>query len=84
MSFKGAHGVTYDHAFWTLGGSSNNDSDKPGFMTEIATAAFGTHDIDVKYEVLNWSRVLRLTHKGRIDGALAANLWGWAILPLWF
>lgn len=51
----------------------DSDSEKPGFMVEIAKAAFALNNIGVKYEVLNWSRALRLTHKSRIDGALGAT-----------
>jgi len=44
-----------------------------GFMVEIARAAFKLSNIEIEYQTSNWSRVLKLTREGQIEGALGST-----------
>ena len=48
-------------------------SDKPGYLVEIARAAFAAHDIEVDYQLMPWKRVLVSLRAGEIDGAVGAG-----------
>ena len=49
------------------------DSDHPGYMVEIARAAFEPLGYRVVYRTITWSRALRMAAEGRIDGAIGAS-----------
>jgi polar amino acid transport system substrate-binding protein len=49
------------------------NTEKPGFMVEIATEVFKSKGHTVKYELLNWARALKETRKGRFDGIVGAS-----------
>ena len=48
-------------------------SDKPGYLIEIARAAFAAHDLEVDYQLMPWKRVLVSLRAGEIDGAAGAG-----------
>lgn len=48
-------------------------SDKPGYMIEIARAVFGRAGIEVDYQLMPWKRVLSSVRTGEIDGAAGAG-----------
>lgn len=48
------------------------DSDRPGFMVEIARAAFEPTGRRVEYRVLNWARAIQLGRQGDIHGIIGA------------
>jgi len=45
----------------------------PGFMIEIAKAAFKLSNIDVTYKPSNWSRTIKLVKDGKIDGGVGVT-----------
>lgn len=47
-------------------------SDKPGFMVEIATAAFARHNIIVEYISLPWTRAIESVREGKYSGIIGA------------
>src|SRR5690349_12435671 len=49
------------------------NSDKPGFMVEIAKEVFSSKGHTVKYELLNWARAIKATRIGRFDGIVGAS-----------
>jgi len=46
--------------------------DRPGYMVEIAKLIFGKQKIKVKYQIVNWSRAIYATRKGRYNGVIGA------------
>ena len=50
------------------------DSDRPGYMIEIARAIFEEAGHVVDYQTLNWSRSLAETRKGKYSGVIGATL----------
>ncbi|GGD59147.1 substrate-binding periplasmic protein [Lacimicrobium alkaliphilum] len=50
------------------------DSDKPGFMVEIARAVFAQKGIDVEYRLMPWSRAVQSTREGDFDAVIGATL----------
>lgn len=48
------------------------DSDRPGYMVEIAREAFAAQGITVRYEVVNWARAVIEARDGRYDGIIGA------------
>lgn len=49
------------------------DSDKPGYMVEIAQYAFKHTGNQVQYETLNWPRAILETKNGQHDGIIGAS-----------
>lgn len=49
------------------------DSDKPGYMIEIAQAIFAAHGQKVEYRVAPWPRAVANAVKGETDGAVGAT-----------
>jgi polar amino acid transport system substrate-binding protein len=50
------------------------DSDKPGFMVEIARKIFVRHGIEVDYRLMPWSRAVQSTREGEFDAVIGATL----------
>lgn len=50
-----------------------SDSDRPGYMIEIARVVFEEAGHVVDYQTLNWSRSLAETRKGRFSGVIGAT-----------
>ncbi len=48
------------------------DSDRPGYMIEIARAVFEKQGHAIDYDVTNWSRAIMLAEKGKIDAIVGA------------
>lgn len=48
-------------------------SDRPGYMVEIAKAAFEARGMRVDYRTLPWTRTLSEVREGRLDGAIGAT-----------
>lgn len=48
------------------------DSDKPGFMIEVAQQVFAEHGYTIDYKVMAWSRAIREAEVGNIDGIIGA------------
>lgn len=48
------------------------DTDRPGFMVEIAREVFAQHGIDVSYRVMPWSRAIAEARQGGVDGVIGA------------
>jgi polar amino acid transport system substrate-binding protein len=47
-------------------------SDRPGFMVEIARAAFARHGIDVDYVTVPWTRAIEDTRQNKYTGIIGA------------
>lgn len=47
-------------------------SDRPGYMVEVATAAFAKHGIKVEYSNLPWARAIEDTRAGKYTGIIGA------------
>ena len=50
------------------------NSEKPGYMVEIARAVFEPLGYEVVYEVQNWARSLLEASRGKIDGVIGASV----------
>ncbi len=50
------------------------NSDKPGFLVEIAQRAFYIYEIDVEYKMMPWSQALEKINTGEIDGILGISV----------
>jgi len=48
------------------------DSDKPGYMVEIAKRVFEPARHQVDYQVLNWARAIEATRSGKFTGIIGA------------
>lgn len=48
-------------------------SDRPGYMIEIARAAFAAAGHTVDYRTLNWGRTIAEARAGRVDGVVGAG-----------
>lgn len=48
------------------------NSKNPGFMIEIAQAAFNKHDIDVIYDVMPWERAINNTRDNKFNAIVGA------------
>ena len=46
------------------------NSDKPGFMVELAREIFSKHGIEVEYNIVPWKRAVEGTIKGDYDGVI--------------
>jgi polar amino acid transport system substrate-binding protein len=49
------------------------DSDKPGYVVEIAKEIFAKHGINVTYQIVPWARALQGTADGDYDAAICAS-----------
>ena len=49
------------------------ESEKPGFMVEIAREALALYGHTVNYETMNWARSLEYARHGRIDGVIGTD-----------
>lgn len=49
-----------------------NDSERPGYMVEIAKKAFEAEGLTVKYEIVNWARAISDARKGVYTGIIGA------------
>jgi len=49
------------------------EEDKPGFMVELARTIFERHGIQVKYEVMPWSRAMKLVSNNTIQGLISGT-----------
>ena len=47
-------------------------SDKPGYMVEVAKAAFAKHGITVDYKVMPWARAIEDTKANKYNGVIGA------------
>ncbi len=50
------------------------DSDKPGFLVEIAQRALYIYEIDVEYKMMAWNQALEKIATGEIDGILGISV----------
>lgn len=48
------------------------NSDRPGYIVELAKTAFAKHNITVKYSNLPWARAIEETRQGKYDGIIGA------------
>ncbi len=49
------------------------DTDRPGFMVEIAREALAPYGHQVNYRTMNWARSLEFVRAGRIDGVIGTD-----------
>lgn len=49
------------------------DSNELGYVVDIVKEVFAKHNIDVKYQIVNWNRALSETKKGTYNAAIAAS-----------
>jgi polar amino acid transport system substrate-binding protein len=49
-------------------------SARPGYMIEIAEAAFAGTDIEIDYQIMPWARAIAEVEAGRIDGIVGATI----------
>lgn len=47
-------------------------SDKPGYMVEIARAAFAKHNIEVEYNIVPWARAIEDVGAGKYEAVIGA------------
>lgn len=50
------------------------NTDRPGFMVEIARTVFARQGIDVDYRLMPWSRAVQRTSEGEFDAIIGATL----------
>ena len=53
--------------------SGDPKSDAPGFMVEIAQKIFARNGLQVQYELMPWTRVLKEVEAGNFDAAVGAS-----------
>lgn len=49
------------------------ESDRSGFMIEMARAALGRHDVTVDYKIMPWSEAIEAVRAGKYDGIIGAS-----------
>lgn len=52
----------------------NPKSPHPGFIVDIAKAAFAKHNIDVNYSILPWTQAIEESRKGKYTGIIGAAI----------
>lgn len=50
------------------------ESDRPGYLIELATKIYGEHDISVRYEILPWQRAISFVREGRYTALVGPGL----------
>lgn len=51
----------------------DDKSENPGFMVEIAKAAFKPYNISVQYKVISWARAIEMARNGKVTGIIGAS-----------
>lgn len=73
QNYAMAEEITIAADVWCPYNCSLLDKDKPGFMVELARTIFERNGVQVKYEVMPWSRAMKLVSNNTIQGLISGT-----------